>query len=535
MTPLTAASRRAGLLLAGAALFFYLATAGGSLGSTDAVLTYEITKSIVERGSVASAVDVKRLPQLHGVDGRIYAPFGIGQSIVNIPFYLAGRIVGERLGSATAHDDTIPKAFVALGNVGGGALVVWLTVLFAYRLSGNLEGAAFATLALAFGTLLWPYATFGFNAPLTTCCLLAGVYNTWIGTRTGQRTTLAWGGVWLACAFLTRHEMALAIICAAIWVAVESRRDKKTMLARLVALGTPVAIGLALWLWYNAVRFGDPFNPGYVNDPDVKSRVAVFEGLMGMLFSPGRSIFVYAPVTVAGIAALARWARHERSTALLFAALPGVMLLFSTLPGWDGGRSYGPRYLVPVIPFVLLPLACWWSEAGKGVKRALLAVTLVSVVIQLPAVLVDFSKVSIAYARSGAGYDWTARTYSWREAGITLNTVATLKALPDNLRRVAHGERAPATTPSSQLPDLAAYAAPPDETSLGDRLQFSLDLWWLYLYYLGLLPAGAALVVGCLSMAAGSALLWLAYKEVAAPYPGTLQPAMPPLNREPRS
>lgn len=509
MTPQTAASRRAGWLLAGAALFFYLATAGGSLGSSDAVLTYEITKSLVERRSLASSVDVKHLPQLQGVDGRIYAPFGIGQSIANVPFYLAGRALGRRLGQASTGSDTIPKAVVALGNVLIGAVVVWLAVLFAYRLSGDLAGASFAALALGFGTLLWPYATFGFNAPLTTACLLAGVYATWIGVRSGRPLSLAWGGVWLACAFLTRHEMVLTIACVGAWLAYESRRHVRAAVPRLLAFGAPLALGAALWLWYNAVRFGDPFNPGYVNDPDVKARLALSEGLLGMLFSPGRSLFVYAPVTLAGVVAVVRYAGRDRSTALLFAALPTVMLLFySTLPGWDGGRSYGPRYLVPVTPFMLLPLACWWSDAGARLKRILLGLALASIAIQVPAVLVDFSKVSIAHARSGAGNDWTARTYSWREAGLTLNVAATLQAIPDNLRRVSRGERLDSPSSRVQPPADDARSTPEAAASLGDRLQFSLDLWWLYLYYLGLLPIGAALAVGCFSVGAGSTLIW---------------------------
>ena len=56
------------------------------------VLTYQVTKQMVEARSVAVPFgETDGLGEAHrGRDGRYYAPFGLGQSIYNIPFYLAG-------------------------------------------------------------------------------------------------------------------------------------------------------------------------------------------------------------------------------------------------------------------------------------------------------------------------------------------------------------------------------------------------------------------------------------------------------------
>ena len=113
--PMTAEPRRAAGLIAVAALCIYISTAGGGLTSVDAVMTYEVTKNLVSHGS--SSFDVVGLNHHRGVDGRYYSPFGIGQSIFDIPFY-RGRPRRPASGSACASGraETLDKSAVALGQ-----------------------------------------------------------------------------------------------------------------------------------------------------------------------------------------------------------------------------------------------------------------------------------------------------------------------------------------------------------------------------------------------------------------------------------
>ena len=72
------------------ALGVYFFTAGGSLTTTDAVVTFDVTRSIVERGNHRHVGQPAGPGGLRGADGRYYSPFGVLQSIYNIPFYVAG-------------------------------------------------------------------------------------------------------------------------------------------------------------------------------------------------------------------------------------------------------------------------------------------------------------------------------------------------------------------------------------------------------------------------------------------------------------
>lgn len=92
--------RRTGLWLTAGVGLACLLTAGGSMTTTDAVIAFEVTRSIVEEHSVATGGTAPTYDAYRGVDGRYYSPFGIAQSIWNIPFYLAGRAAAERIGVA---------------------------------------------------------------------------------------------------------------------------------------------------------------------------------------------------------------------------------------------------------------------------------------------------------------------------------------------------------------------------------------------------------------------------------------------------
>src|SRR6476646_6669718 len=62
----------------------YAATAGGSLATADAVAMLEQAKSIVDRGALDIPAEWS-LPEWRGRDGRYYSPFGIAQSVYDIP------------------------------------------------------------------------------------------------------------------------------------------------------------------------------------------------------------------------------------------------------------------------------------------------------------------------------------------------------------------------------------------------------------------------------------------------------------------
>jgi hypothetical protein len=477
-------------LAALAAWLVYVTTAGGTLATSDAVAMFAQADAIVTRG----AMDVSRENSSEAWrrdDGRYYLPFGPAQAVYNIPFLLAGRGIATLTGMTLGDPDALPKAAVAMGSTVPAAVAVALGFLIAWRLSSDLRASLVAAWALAFGTLLWPYATFGFNAALATATLAGGVYGIGVGGLNGQRRTLAAGGAALGLAWLTRHELALAALVALTWLAwqIRGRSDRMPLMATALA-GVVLAAGI--WMTLNAMHFGHPLWTGH--QPDFS-----FRGAVAFAISPSGALLMYSPVAIAG---LGLWPalRAGRSLAWLMACVVLVLAVFyASLDDWLGTRSYGPRYLVPVLPLLVAPLALWWARARRSAHRlALGALVTVSIAVQMPAILVDFAHAGIVAEQPAQ----KIRRDEWRWSPLWLNTRLAASAVPANVRYVTGREAPP---------------APASETALAERLGYSLNFWWLYLRYLGVLPTWAAVAAAVLPLALAAALSVAAYRRTAGP------------------
>lgn len=473
------------------ALGVYALTAGGSLTTSDAVQSFDLTRNIVEAGSMALSDNVAGAEALRGRDGRFYSPFGILPSLFHVPFYLAGRAAVAMTGLRLGKPDTVPKAAVAMAQTLVVAIIVWQI----FRLSTLVTGAAgpslLAALTFAFGSVLWPYARFGFHQPLACVALVGAVDAAWLAVRRSEPKRFAWAALWLVAGLLTRHELGLAIAPVAAWLWWSGRPTSAQRWQRLRAFGPVLAAGLAVWLALNAYRFGNALDTGHLRDPVPGFGSPIVDGLLGLLFSPAASLFLYSPVAILGLAGLFRLWRRDRATAAWLLSIIVMFLVFyATLGNWLGGRSYGSRYLLIVLPFLAVGWATFLAALPSRARRALgVTVLALGVLVQLPGVLVDYAKVSQAATTDRDGFSTAERQWSWDAAPLVLNARAATEAVPANINYLL------GRTP---IPPIGAPADAEDR-GFSQQFAFSLDFWWLYLFYLGVLPRIGVLAV----MAAG--------------------------------
>jgi hypothetical protein len=170
---------------------------------------------------------------------------------------------------------------------------------------------------------------------------------------------------------LTRTRALVAGL--ALGVGTVARQTTALVLAAIVSRQTFLravagfGIGIIPLLVYNAIAFGNPFEQGYGSKP---FDTPVLTGLYGLLLSPSRGLFVYAPYYAFAVAALVlAWrARGEvpaRLRALGLVTL-ATLVLYATYTEWWGGRVFGARFLDDLAPVLFAALA--W-----GIGRGLLA------------------------------------------------------------------------------------------------------------------------------------------------------------------
>src|SRR5262249_26369021 len=139
---------------------------------------------------------------------------------------------------------------------------VTVVFLLAWLIVADVRPSVVAAAACGVGSLLWPYARLGFNAPLAAWLLVSAVACLYAGLRRDRLPLIAIAGVLIGAGSLTRHEFAVVAIPLSLWLAFETGFKTRSV-QRLLWFLPGVAAGIGAWMFYNVVRFGSPLRVGY--------------------------------------------------------------------------------------------------------------------------------------------------------------------------------------------------------------------------------------------------------------------------------
>jgi hypothetical protein len=146
-------------------------------------------------------------------------------------------------------------------------------------------------------------------------------------------------------------------------------------------------------------------------------------GLAGVLVSPSRGLFVYAPVLLFPVVGLAAWVARRRGGVLACAAIVvavgvGTIAQFSV---WWGGHSFGPRLLADVLPAVVLGLVpVWPAIRRRPLMRGLFALAFaVSVLVEIVGAFYFPSPRAVDWDTSPRDVDFAhERLWDWRDSQL---------------------------------------------------------------------------------------------------------------------
>lgn len=334
------------LLAAGVALSYLAFSPPGIIGA-DGISMLAVAESIVRDHAFTVPAAIGK-PGLHGLFYSDHYPL---LSCLAVPLVAAGD-VAARLAGLPAH--YVAGALAPLLNALLTAATVGLVALLALDLGASLEAALVAALAYAFGTIAATYARTFFAEPLLACLVAAALH---LGFR-GSGRAVAAAAVLCGLAVLAKPTGAVLVLVLAgyLW----SRRAGAAAVAAPLA---GAAAGATVYALYNVVRFGTPFSTGFVHLGQAGGLAGVtgfaLPGsplrLFGLLASPGRGLLWYAPVAVLGLVPLAapRRAPKKREAWALGAFFLAFLLVHALWRYWDGGWSWGPRFLLPAMPGLL--------------------------------------------------------------------------------------------------------------------------------------------------------------------------------------
>jgi hypothetical protein len=456
-------------------LFFfsvYVLTGQGSIQSADGKIMFLLTQAMVENHSVSFS----EIVSLSDTPGPQYSKYGLGMSVLAIPFYLFGKLLSFLLGIEASLATQFTVSMI-------NAMLTALSCLMVFRIATErfeftLRIGLFLALGFGLSTIAWYYSEDFMSEPATTFFLLSAVY--WVTGKDRATRDLLWAGTFLALAVSCRLA-ALVVIPGFIfyqWMvwAESAEKDIKQLVMDLLRPAIPVVAVLMLIMIYNYLRFGGPLETGYEK---ISGRFLL--GFFGILFSPGKSLFLFNPLTLFGCLAFMFFLREQRKTALLFGWLiVSHLVLFSFWHSWQGGMSWGPRLMLVVLPYLILPIGFLLREHKQAVKIPVLLALVVGILIQLPSVTVNVARYYYEMSRDfgSLGHDQILFSPQYSQLlGQSKQVAVVFENLDDELQMAQmvylakKGERFLGADVSVVLENGLAVNAP--------------NFWWYYMYLFG--------------------------------------------------
>lgn len=352
----------------------------------------------INAGNPAEGVgDLARTP-----DGHYYTDKAPGQSLLGVPVYA----LVKRLAGYPDHPLDLPQAraywprdyWVTVGTSGlATALLGVLLYVFFLRVGTSHSTAVLLAVAYALGTPALTYATLFYGHQSAALAATASFYLLYRAANDPLHRGLGrmlFAGLLAGWAVVVEFPMLL--VCGILWAYAliafklspgqvgesQSRCVGNALVHSLTRspafwlTAGMVTSGLVL-LGYQTLAFGHPLRTGYsyeIYQPFREAHTGIGIGapdwsvVPHLLFSLDRGLFVYAPVMLLALPACFALLLRRRWAVVVvpFVSFAALLLvnICHRLP--DGGLATGPRFLLPAVPMLLIPVAAWFATLEQS-------------------------------------------------------------------------------------------------------------------------------------------------------------------------
>jgi hypothetical protein len=264
----------------------------------------------------------------------------------------------------------------------------------------------------------------------------------------GSRRAAFWIG--FACALSIANKLTNALVifpvmiwfCGRGWRHDVSGHDGADGLRRLTGFFAPLVVIGSLVMVYNLYFFGNLFGAyeaafkslGYVGI-EGGFHGSWTQGIAGLLVSPNRGLFIFVPWTILAVGGAVLLVRRDPRGWMPWLAAGALLhfLFYAKLERWYGGYTFGPRYLIDLLPLLAYWLVPYFERSRGAAVNAVLALTVAFAV-----------GVQVLGAYCYPNGDWNAkplsvdvapqRVWDWRDTQL----LRTLRAGPEHTKILDH-------------------------------------------------------------------------------------------------
>jgi hypothetical protein len=404
-------------LLVLAAGLIAFAVQSGDLDSVDTTRRLQTTHSF---WTSAPAVIEGDYPDfgLRGRNGKIYAWYGMGQSLLMLPADVAGTYI-ENLRVFRNYYGTDPAVRSMIVAYSTNILINVLTALVCFRLltlfNFSTKEAVYGTLALLVCTTHLHYTQNMMENNYILLLTLAGFAYQYEWLITGSQRALAIGSAAFGLNLLTRLTTGMDLVLGGVFLLLVLRMEGKSVgdawrrFREYAAVALPIyAVFLVIDRCYQYYRFGSFFNT-YVTvvaqqaremNPSLPANYP-FEtpfhvGFFGALFAPEKSIFLFDPLLILIVVlVVVGWKRFNAAVKAFLISTSLLLLIYicfyARYTVWSGDSAWGDRYVstaAQLLAFISVPLLMHYRrELGGVIWRLGLAIVACAVAIQVASVM----------------------------------------------------------------------------------------------------------------------------------------------------
>ena len=322
---------------------------------------------------------------LHGREGKIYSWYGIGQSLLMLPADLVATWVASWQVFAGYQDDPAVRSIIV--SYSTSILLSVLTAWIAFRLLRQLQfginESVAGVLALMFCTTHLHYTQNMQENNYIMLLTLVGFSCQYDWLRGGRVRALWIGSLALGLNLLTRVTTGLDIIAGGaflltiLWLDNVRGRELWQRILQYGKVAVPIYVAFGIIeRWYSYYRFGSwtqTYLPIFAResraqDPTLPANfpwsTPLHEGILGALFKPEKSIFLFDPLLIVAVLLLVllwkKLATEVRAYAVAsIFLLAGYICFYARYTYWAGDFSWGDRYVstaVQMVAMIAVPL-----------------------------------------------------------------------------------------------------------------------------------------------------------------------------------